>query len=188
MIGEKNANGRLNERLGRALRVSSVPAAVAMLALALVPASAAAQRGRGPGSGGWGMGGPYQRHYDPQSVVTVSGTILEVREATPMRGMANGIHVVVRADTPGDDAKEQRITVHLGPTWFLERQDTRLAKGDQVTITGSRIRMGPNEEPVIIAATVARGDDTLVLRDERGVPVWAGWRRGGRGPAGMGGL
>jgi hypothetical protein len=42
-------------------------------------------------------------------------------------------------------------------------------KGSQVTVSG---------KPAIIAGEVKKGDETLKLRDESGVPVWSGWRRG----------
>jgi hypothetical protein len=33
-------------------------------------------------------------------------------------------------------------------------------------------------KPALIAAKVKKGDERLRLRDESGVPVWTGWRRG----------
>jgi hypothetical protein len=29
----------------------------------------------------------------------------------------------------------------------------------------------------MIAADVKKGDEVLMLRDQKGVPVWAGWKR-----------
>lgn len=61
------------------------------------------------------------------------------------------------------------LTVHLGPAWFLENQDLRIAKGDTVQVEGSRVAV--QSKPVVLAASVRKGDDTLQLRDEAGVPV-----------------
>jgi hypothetical protein len=43
-------------------------------------------------------------------------------------------------------------------------------KTDQATITFE-------EEPVLIAREVTRGEEVLKLRVERGYPLWSGWRR-----------
>jgi len=32
-------------------------------------------------------------------------------------------------------------------------------------------------KPAIIAGEIKKGGNVLVLRDDNGVPVWAGWRR-----------
>jgi hypothetical protein len=66
------------------------------------------------------------------------------------------------------------LSVHLGPTWFIDNLDTRLGVGDRVTVTGSKVTL--NGAPVLIAARVQLGDDVLELRDETGRPHWAAWR------------
>ncbi|BDV43559.1 hypothetical protein GURASL_24820 [Geotalea uraniireducens] len=120
------------------------------------------------GSGGWGANGAYQRLYNPTTVETITGIVEAVDKVTPMRGMNYGVHLVVKA---GD----QDVSVHLGPGWYIERLDTKIVKGDQVEIKGSRIMV--KGKPVLIAAEVKKGESTLKLRDDNGVPVWAGWRR-----------
>jgi hypothetical protein len=45
----------------------------------------------------------------------------------------------------------------------------------RVEVKGSCITFGGN--PAIIAAEVKKGDDVMKLRDDNGVPAWAGWRR-----------
>ena len=81
-----------------------------------------------------------------------------------------GVAIVVKKEG-GDEL------VHLGPAWYVENQDTRIAKGDRVEVEGSRVTLGGS--PVILAARVHKGDQVLQLRDETGFPVWAGWRRAG---------
>jgi hypothetical protein len=71
---------------------------------------------------------------------------------------------------------KEEVPVHLGPLWYLENQDVKIAPKDKVEIKGSRVTV--QEKPAIIAAEVKKGDQTLKLRDEAGVPVWSGWRRG----------
>jgi hypothetical protein len=52
------------------------------------------------------------------------------------------------------------------------KQDLTLAPKDQVEITGSQITF--QGKPVIIAAQVKKGDQSLKLRDVAGIPAWAG--------------
>jgi hypothetical protein len=85
-----------------------------------------------------------------------------------VKGMSYGIHLTVKAD-------KETVSVMLGPGWYIERQDTKLAKGDMVEVKGSRITY--EGKPAIVAAEVKKGDAVLKLRDNNGVPVWAGWRR-----------
>jgi len=117
------------------------------------------------GSGGWGNKSQYQRMYNPQSVVEIKGVVEDIEQITPTKGMSYGIHVKVRTDTT-------TIAVHLGPAWFIERQDISIQKGDTIKVKGSKITF--NGEPAIIAAEVEKGDTELKLRDENGFPVWAG--------------
>lgn len=131
-----------------------------------------AQRGRGGagqgGGGGWGAGTPYGRVYDPATVETVRGVVASVERFTPAKNMSYGLHAMVKTE-------RETISVHLGPGWYLENQDTLVAAGDAVEIRGSRITY--EGRPAIVAATVTRGEEVLTLRDGRGIPVWSGWRR-----------
>jgi hypothetical protein len=120
------------------------------------------------GSGGWGMKGSYQRIYNPSTVETVKGEVVAVEKVTPIKGMQYGIHLLVKTD-------KETVSVHLGPAWFIERQDTKIEKGDRIEVKGSSVTIGGKS--AIIAAEVKKGDHVLVLRDSAGVPVWSGWRR-----------
>lgn len=120
------------------------------------------------GSGGWGMGTSYQRMYNSATVETVSGKVESVYKITPMKGMYYGIHLLLKTD-------KETVSVHLGPGWYIERLDTKIEKADKIEVKGSRVTiMG---KPVIIAAEVKKGDSVLKLRDENGIPIWAGWKR-----------
>ncbi len=120
------------------------------------------------GGGGWGAGTPYNRMYDPKTVETINGEVVSVDLITPKKGMGYGVHLTVKT------AKET-LSVHLGPGWYIENQDTKIKPKDKVEITGSKITL--EGKPVIIAAEVKKGDEILKLRDEKGFPLWSGWRR-----------
>ena len=69
----------------------------------------------------------------------------------------------------------ESVAVHLGPGWFIEKQDVQIKASDKITVIGSRIKY--DGKPAIIAVEVEKGDDILDLRDKNGFPRWAGWRR-----------
>jgi hypothetical protein len=120
-------------------------------------------------SGGWGVNAPYQRLYNPSTVETIKGTVVKIEQWTPERGMNKGVHLILNTD-------KGEIPVHLGPAWFLDKQDTKINTKDKVEIRGSRVDY--QGKPAIIAAEVKKNDEVLKLRDDTGTPVWAGWRRG----------
>ena len=128
-----------------------------------------AQRGmKWEGSGNWGSGTQYGRLYDPKTVETIRGEVVSVDVIRPEKGMSLGVHLMVKTE-------KETISVHLGPAWYIKRQDIKIGPKDKVEITGSRITL--DGKPTIIAAEVKKGDEILRLRDENGYPAWSGWRR-----------
>ncbi len=120
------------------------------------------------GSGGWGPGSQYNRIYDPKAVETISGEVTKLDRITPAQGMSGGIHMTVKTD-------KETISVHLGPSWYIENQDVKIEPKDKVEVKGSRITFGG--KPAIIATEVRKGNEVLTLRDESGFPAWMAWRR-----------
>jgi len=64
------------------------------------------------------------------------------------------------------------IDVHLGPSSYLRSNHFSLASGDVVRITGERATT--RQGGVLLARTVQRGSDTIVVRSARGFVVGAG--------------
>lgn len=146
-----------------------VIAAIAFVGLLIADQSHAQRAGiRWRGSGGWGPGTPYSKVYDPKTVETISGEVVKVDTITPRKGMSAGVHMSVKTD-------KEEISVHLGPSYFIENQDVKLAAKDKVEVKGSRITF--DGKPAIIAMELKKGDEVLKLRDDSGFPVWSGWRR-----------
>jgi hypothetical protein len=115
------------------------------------------------------MGGSYQRLYNPKALATLTGEVVAIDSVMPMGGMSGGIHLKVR--TP----KNEVMSVHLGPSWYLENQDISLKVKDKIQVKGSKVTF--SGKPALIAAEVRKGDQTLILRDANGFPVWSGWHR-----------
>ena len=144
-------------------------AAIAFVGLLSVEHSDAQRAGvRWRGSAGWGQGTPYSKMYDPKTVETVSGEVVKIDTITPLKGMSAGMHMSVKTD-------KGEIPVHLGPSYFIENQDVKIAVKDKVEVKGSRVTF--DGKPAIIAMELRKGDEMLKLRDDSGYPVWSGWRR-----------
>lgn len=142
---------------------------IAIMAIMAFTTDTLAQQGmRWRGSGGWGPGTKYGVMYDLKSLETVSGQVVKVDKITPIRGMSYGVHLILKTDK-GD------IPVHLGPGWYIEKQDLKIEPKDKLEIKGSAISF--DGKPTIVAAEIKKGSEVLKLRDEDGFPFWAGWRR-----------
>jgi hypothetical protein len=152
------------------------PSLVAALTILLVGAVAGAQPAESPPRPGYGWGAG--RGFDPATVETIEGEILEVA-SPPCPGWrgARGVHLSVET---GSGA----VSVHLGPQWYLQGKGVAFAAGEQVTVTGSRVSQ--RGRPALVATEVRRGESVLRLREADGAPAWAGWGRGS-GWAGRGG-
>jgi hypothetical protein len=76
-----------------------------------------------------------------------------------------GLHLVLNTSAGA-------IDVHVGPTWYVSSRNFTFAKGDTVTLVGSKITMSGRE--VLIAREITKGQQTLTLRTANGIPVWSG--------------
>ncbi len=65
------------------------------------------------------------------------------------------------------------VHVHLGPLWFLDRQETDLKPGEEVTIQAFCYKLEGQER--LLADEIKHKDHTLVLRDPQGRPYWEAW-------------
>ena len=133
----------------------------------LAPAGSSPQ-GRMKHGANCGWGSEYNRMYDPARLESASGEVVAVNKIIPMTGVSYGIHLALKTKTG-------TISVHLGPSWFVENQDTKIAVSEKIVVTGSGVSI--QGSPVLIAAKVIKGDEVLSLRDSSGHPLWSGWRR-----------
>lgn len=98
-----------------------------------------------------------------------TGKVAQVLTETLAEGMLPGMALLVDTKTQG------RLLVHLGPVWYLERQEFELLPGDEVGITGVCDKKDGKLE--IIAYELTKGEHVLFLRDAQGRPNWEAWRR-----------
>jgi hypothetical protein len=136
---------------------------LAALSLLIAPAAFAAEEA--PGGPGPAAGPQYKRMYDPNTVETVGGEVAKVNRIPHRRGRSDSVHLILKTD-------KEEIPVHLGPSWYLDKQDVKIGQNDKIEVTGSRVTTKRGKQ-VILAAEVKKDTALLKLRDEDGVPAWS---------------
>jgi hypothetical protein len=68
----------------------------------------------------------------------------------------------------------ETVDVYLCPQSFLGDMGMSFSKGDEIVLTGSKVKQDGAD--LILARQVVKGADALVLRDDKGHPVWSGRR------------
>jgi hypothetical protein len=105
---------------------------------------------------------PSPPKYDLHAEAKIKGTIEEVK--LPPKGSEKEIvHLLVKN---GPDT----IDVYLCPKSFFDDMGMGFSKGDEIALTGSKIKQG--EVDLVLAREIVKGHDTFVLRDAKGDPVW----------------
>lgn len=100
--------------------------------------------------------------------LNINGKVTGVVTESPQPGMYPGMTLSL-------DSKERgRVQVHLGPVWYLERQEVSFQPGDEVTVKG--VCFDSEGKSKLVAAEVIKGDHVLLLRDSTGQPLWEAWR------------
>ncbi len=102
--------------------------------------------------------------YDLQTETQIKGTVEELK--VPDKAKEN-MHVILKST-------DASIDITLCPKSYLDDMGISLAKGDEIALLASKIKDDAGE--VVLARELKKGNDTLILRDAKGNPVW-NWRR-----------
>ena len=105
----------------------------------------------------------YQLNYDAQTLWTVWGEVISLDEVADGRYPYKDVHLLLKT-AKGD------LSVHLGPSWFVDRQIMRVAPLDVIEVTGSPVIY--RGKVALIAEEIRKGSDRLQLRTAEGAPVW----------------
>jgi hypothetical protein len=104
--------------------------------------------------------------YNPQAVETLTGNVVAVNRINSKRPGRPARVMMVLQTAQGS------VKVLLGPADYLDRQEVKLAPGDQVEVKG--IRVTRPKATIFIAGAVNRGGQVLQLRDDAtGRPLWS---------------
>ena len=100
--------------------------------------------------------------YDPATEAKVKGTVEEFKLEPPSGGKPVA-YLVVKS---GDD----KTQIFLCPKSFLDEMGVTFAMGDNVQITGSKVK--ENGADLVLAREVIKSGDTVTLRFGDGKPAW----------------
>jgi len=109
---------------------------------------------------------PTSPKYDLHTETKIKITVEEVK--LPPKGSEK--EIVHLLGKNGADS----VDVYLCPKSFLDDMGMSFDKGDEIALTGSKVKQG--EADLTLAREVVKKEDTFVLRDDKGNPVWT-WRR-----------
>ena len=105
---------------------------------------------------------PSHPKYDLHTETKMKATVEEVK--LPPKGSEKEVaYLQVKIETDSVD-------VYLCPKSFFDDMGMSFNKGDEVALTVSKVKRGAAD--LVLAREVVRGNDTFVLRDEKGNPVW----------------
>lgn len=110
----------------------------------------------------------YKRNFNPDTVEEFKGKILEVDQSKEKNDRVRGKYLTLKTE-------DEIIPVHLGPAWFMDRQQHLFKLGDNIKVKGSRVVFKGAD--VIVATEIQQGNMSMKLRDEKGVPVWESWQK-----------
>ena len=85
-----------------------------------------------PGHAAWAPAAAWGMMYNPQTVTTIQGTVESLGPQRPSRMQHESW--IIKTD-------QGNITVHLGPTRYMNQQQMSLNPGDAVEVTGSKVEM-----------------------------------------------
>jgi hypothetical protein len=114
-----------------------------------------------PGLGQGGGKGPLS--FNPKTIETVQGIVVEAPQVKES-GIPEMEHLTLKT-------KQEKLTVVLGPNWYLAQQAWKINLLDHLAVTGSRLDL--EGKPALIAQEVKKGEHVMKFRDSSGRPLWA---------------
>ena len=116
---------------------------------------------------GWEKDSAYNKHYDLDEWDSFKGSVVGFKKITPLPGMSPGVAILVR-----DRDSNEVVTVHLGPSPFVNPSSISLRQGDKVNVRGVWAEIGGKD--VFMASKVKKGDyyEYKVRLTKDGTPFW----------------
>jgi hypothetical protein len=102
--------------------------------------------------------------YDFQTEAKMKGVVEELK--LPPKG-SEIAYLLVKDGT-------DTLDVYLCPKSFLDEMGVNFNKGAEIALVGSKVK--ENGADLVLAREVVNGNDTVVLRDAKGNPVWVSHR------------
>lgn len=105
--------------------------------------------------------------YDVDTELTLKGVVEKMwtEDCQGCGGCAGGVHLLFAT-------KDATYEAHLGPSSYLATKQWELTEGEEIELTGSLVSYRTRGEALIVRE-VKKGEETLTLRDEKGIPLWS---------------
>jgi hypothetical protein len=100
--------------------------------------------------------------YDVSTETKMKGVVQELKFLPPL-GAKPQARLLIKSGT--DD-----VEIYLCPKKFLDDMGVTFNKGDEIQVTGSKVKLDGVE--LTLARVVSKGEDKLILRFDNGKPVW----------------
>jgi len=104
--------------------------------------------------------------YDAHTETKSKGVVDEIKELT----LTNKREITELMVKSGSDT----LRVFVSPKSFQDDMGVTFSKGDEISLTGSKVKL--EDADVILGKEIVKGNDTLLLRDDKGDPVWT-WKK-----------
>jgi len=104
--------------------------------------------------------------YDSHTEAKTKGVVDEIKEI-PLANKREITELMVKSGN-------ETIRVFVSPKSFQDEMGVSFSKGDEISLTGSKVKL--QDADVILGKEVVKGNDTLLLRDDKGNPVWI-WKK-----------
>ena len=116
---------------------------------------------------GWERDSAYNRLYRVDQYQKLKGTLVEIIEVVPMKGMAPGLGMVIRLKSG------EKATIHFAPKWFAKFLTYGFKPGDPVKVKGCWAEIDGNK--VFLASKVRNGEvfEMKFRRTRDGMPYWS---------------
>jgi hypothetical protein len=123
--------------------------------------------GEKSGIEGWEIDSAYNKHYKLDEWDSFKADVMGFQKITPLPGMSPGVALLVK-DVDSDEV----VTVHLGPSSFVNPNSISLRKGEKVNVKGVWAEIGGQE--VFMASKIKKGDhyEFKVRLTKDGTPFW----------------
>jgi len=117
-------------------------------------------------SAGWEKGSEYNNHYHAEQDTVIKGTMVKFIEITPMKSMSPGIAMILIS------RDNEKVTVHLGPKWFVDLLVRGFKPGDGVKVKGVWAQI--KGERFFMASKVRNGElfEVKFRKTKDGTPYW----------------
>jgi hypothetical protein len=144
-------------------RIRALPVLSLGVAFGLLLVSAPSLAGSNPGKSTARTSASYWM-FNPTTMETVQGKVTGVTTQKAKKAK-------VRTEWLSLQTDHGTMPVLLGPATYVRKEKMKINKGDEVSVTGSRVTR--NKKAELVATEIKRGDETLDLRKPDGTPLWS---------------